>query len=240
MEGYTSSTYGDGFADVYDAWYAESLDTEPAVERMAALSGDGPLLELGVGTGRLASPLSARGVRVVGIDASRSMLDRLATAAVRPARADMAALPFAPHSFTVALAAYNVLFNLPDLDAQRACIGDVRRVLVDGGAFVVEAFALDDVDEVRSGIDVRDVSLDRVVLTASKLDPTTQTIAGQHVEISENNIRLRPWFLHYLHTDQLDELAEQAGFSLASRWGTWDGAPFTPESSRHVSVYRAA
>lgn len=244
MEGYTAWTYGEGFADVYDAWYADSLDTEPAVERMATLSGSRPLLELGVGTGRLAHPLSERGVKVVGIDASRSMLDRLSsrttTRAVATVQADMAALPFAARSFATVLAAYNVLFNLPDLDAQRACIADVRRVLVDGGAFVVEAFALDDVHEVRSGIDVREVLLDRVVLTASKLDPEAQTIAGQHIEISEAGIRMRPWFLHYLRTDQLDDLAAEVGLTLESRWDAWDGTPFSDESARHVSVYRVA
>ena len=82
--------YGEAFADVYDDWYAGSFDTEGAVATLADLAGPGPVLELGVGTGRLALPLAARGLTVVGVDASSSMLEKLAAkpdAAVGPHRA---------------------------------------------------------------------------------------------------------------------------------------------------------
>ncbi len=63
MNDYDASTYGDGVADVYDDWYPGG-DPGPIVERLLAVAGDGPALELGIGTGRIAVPLAAEGVPV--------------------------------------------------------------------------------------------------------------------------------------------------------------------------------
>lgn len=73
------ATYGRSFADVYDAWYPTDEVTGATVAHVAALAGPGgSVLELGVGTGRLALPLAERGLSVTGLDASPDMLDRLA------------------------------------------------------------------------------------------------------------------------------------------------------------------
>src|SRR3954470_14330709 len=77
MEGYGPDTYGDRIADVYDALYEGSLDTEGAVEALAELANGGPVLELAIGTGRLAVPLAAKGLEVHGIDASERMVAKL-------------------------------------------------------------------------------------------------------------------------------------------------------------------
>jgi hypothetical protein len=69
MNDYDASTYGDGVADVYDGWYSGG-DVAPIVGRLAELAGDGPVLELGIGTGRVALPLAERVLAVHGIDAS--------------------------------------------------------------------------------------------------------------------------------------------------------------------------
>ena len=82
MRGYTDSSYGDGFADVYDDWYADVTDVAATVELVAGLASESAggrdgaprVLELGVGTGRLAFPLAAAGVEVVGVDTSDEML----------------------------------------------------------------------------------------------------------------------------------------------------------------------
>jgi 2-polyprenyl-3-methyl-5-hydroxy-6-metoxy-1,4-benzoquinol methylase len=75
MEGYEPSTYGEHIADVYDDWY--SGVEEEALAFLTALASGGSALELGIGTGRLAIPLKARGVTVQGIDASPSMVQHL-------------------------------------------------------------------------------------------------------------------------------------------------------------------
>src|SRR6516225_9866717 len=78
MTDYEASTYGDRIAEVFDRWYA-GQDTEGAVDFLSALAPDGDVLELGIGTGRVALPLAARGVKVQGIDASPAMIRKLQT-----------------------------------------------------------------------------------------------------------------------------------------------------------------
>jgi len=77
MEGYGAKTYGDGIAEVYDHLQVGRHDTDACVELLAGLAGEGPVLELGVGTGRVALPLAARGLQVHGIDLSEARVERL-------------------------------------------------------------------------------------------------------------------------------------------------------------------
>jgi SAM-dependent methyltransferase len=245
MDGYGPATYGDGFADVYDQWYADLGDPDATAACVIELAGDGSVLELGVGTGRLAFPIAALGAHVVGVDTSTAMLEKFAdrrsaqaSAAPEVARADMSALCFAPASFSVVLAAYNVVFNLPAVELQERCVREVRNVLRDGGAFVVETFVPDDDGKARSGVEVREVTTSNVVLTASRLDPSDRSIRGQHIEISEAGVRLRPWFLHYLPLDELDRVVAAAGFRLESRWAGWRGEPFSGRAAAQIAVYR--
>ena len=254
----TPPRYGDAFADVYDDWYGELFDTDAAVDALAALAGPGPVLELGVGTGRLAIPLAARGLTVIGVDGSAAMLDRMADKPggdrVHPLCADMAALfddegspptgvrlgPDAEGSFRLVFAAYNTFFNLDSEPAQRRCLAQCARLLAPGGGLAIEAFVPTDGDVARTSLDVRSVSVDGVVLTATEHEPAAQLITGQHVQISEAGIRLRPWSVRYLTPEQLDLLAADAGLARAERWGGWDGRPFDDGCDTHVSVYRAA
>jgi SAM-dependent methyltransferase len=77
MEGYDPATYGDRIAEIYDTWYGERLDPAFAVDFLADLAQGGRALELGIGTGRVAIPMTERGVTVVGIDASEAMVAKL-------------------------------------------------------------------------------------------------------------------------------------------------------------------
>lgn len=249
MPGYGTSTYGDAFADVYDDWYAGISDVEATVGCLTALVesvGGGSVLELAVGTGRLAIPLARTGVEVYGIDTSQAMLDRLRSKpggdAVHIALGDMAlgdgapALPGGPHA--TVFVAYNSLFAL-DAAARTACFDAVARVLVPGGHFVVEAFVPDLDRPAGSTIGVRSMSATHVVLSIDVHHPDDQRAEGQFVEITEaGGVRLRPWSVHYASPAVLDADAAHAGFVLADRWGDWDRTPFDRHSERHVSVYR--
>ena len=244
MDGYGPATYGDGFADVYDDWYATVSDVDATVAGVVALAGGGPVLELGVGTGRLAIPIAATGLEVVGIDASAAMLARLAAKpgadAVRVIEADMADVPGEPGHFAVAFAAYNTWFNLTDDGAQRRCVRSLAAALRPGGRVAIEAFVPPAEGFNDGGISVRTPAVGRAVISVSQHDAPTQRIRGRHIDISAAGVVVRPWALRYRTPEQLDALFAEHGFALERRRADWTGTPSSAASAAHVSVYRLA
>lgn len=249
MEGYDETTYGDRFAEVYDDWYDGITDAAACAALVAELAdlggeaGGGPVLELGVGTGRLALPIAELGLEVVGIDASTAMLARLAekagTLPVAGLLGDFADPPVGDRRFAVALVAYNTLFNLTAPGAQARCFEAVARSLLPGGSFLVEAF-VPAVDRPTSSVEPRTIAADRVVLSVSRTDPRDQQAMGQHIDITEQGIRLRPWHIRWSTLDQLDAMALAAGLRLADRWSDWQRTPFGPDDPVHISRYALA
>ena len=251
MEGYDASTYGDRFADVYDDWYGDLTDAEACADAVAGLvaeAGGGPVLELGVGSGRIALPLVARGLEVHGIDASAAMVERLRAKPrgdeVTVTLGDMAELDLdavPAGGFAVVLVAFNTFFNLASEAAQARCLERVRGLLAPSGTFLLEAFVPADEGDgsADSALTPRQLTADEVVLSVSRRDAAAQTITGQHVHITEAGIRLRPWHLRYATPAQLDDLAGSAGLALVSRGSGWRGEPFTDGSSAHVSASRS-
>jgi ubiquinone/menaquinone biosynthesis C-methylase UbiE len=242
VEGYDARTYGEAYADVYDDWYADITDVDTCSAFVARLAEGRRALELGVGTGRLALPLAARGVEVVGVDVSAPMLERMVAKpggrAVRAVLADMAALPLRG-PFGVVLVSFSTLFNLVSAEAQAGCLRESARVLDPEGHLVIEAFVpRDDLAERANWVSVRTIARDRLVLQASLVDVDAQTVEAQHVEITESGIRLRPLAIRYLYPAQLDDLAARAGLVLEARHAGWSGEPFDDDSPVHVSVYR--
>jgi len=250
VEGYDASTYGDRYVDVYDDWYGDVTDAGACADRVAALvaeAGGGPVLELGVGSGRLALPMAARGLEVHGLDASAAMLERLRAKpggeAVRTTLGDMATVPLDdPPAFAVVLVAFNTLFNLATEDEQRRCLRRARELLAPAGRLVVEAFVpREDLSgDAERSVTPRHLAADEVVLTVSVVDPVQQTISGQHVHLTEAGTRLRPWHLRYVTPAQLDALAGEAGLALVDRSAGWRDEPFGDDSGVHVSTYRKA
>ncbi len=246
MEGYDERTYGDRFVDVYDEWYHGISDVATTVAVLLELADGGPVVELGVGTGRLAVPLAQAGadrrMQVVGVDSSDAMLARLAVrdvgAVVDVRRGDMVRdLPAGP--FRLAYVAYNTLFNLLGDGEQAACFGAVAARLEPAGRFVVEAFVPDDPPRTGDVVTVRSLTADRVVLSISRHDPEGERAEGQFVElIHGERVRLRPWAVRYRTPEALDELADAAGFDLEHRWANFERTPFSADAERHVSVYR--
>lgn len=244
------ASYGDAFADVYDEWYADVSDvagTVARVARLAELAGGGPVLELGIGTGRLAVPLAAAGLEVHGIEASAAMVERLRArpggAPLPVAVGDMADVatiaPGGPYG--VVLVAFNTFFNLATTAAQVRCLAGGAAVLGPGGALVVEAFVPADPPPVGGALAVRSVEVGRVVLTASVTEPDGPTVTGSHVELTDGDRpRLRPWRLRMATPAELDALAGAAGLVLDERHAGWRAEPFDDRSGQHVSVYRKA
>lgn len=248
MRGYDDTSYGEAMADVYDEWYADLDDVAAVVEVLLDLAGDGPILELGVGTGRLALPLAEAAsaaervaCTVAGIDTSPAMLQRLAqkpgSERVDARLGDMVeGLPDGP--FSLVFVAYNTFFALHGAERQRAAFTAVAARLTTGGRFLVEAFVPAAVASA-SDVSVRTLAADRVVLSVSRSDPDTQRAEGQFVEFTEaGGVRLRPWSIHWATPAQLDDMATSAGLVLEHRWAGMDRHPFDESATRHVSVYR--
>lgn len=242
VQGYDPSSYGDSFADVYDEWYHDVSDIDATVGALAELAAGGRVLELGVGTGRLALPLAASGTPVHGIDTSAAMLTRLRAKdpdhLVATTLGDMVDdLPDGP--FSLAFVAYNTVFNLADERRQADCFRAVAGCLQPGGRFVVEAFVPDDPPRAGNEVSVRSLTASRVVLSVSVHHPDAQIAEGQFVEITElGGVRLRPWSIRYCAPRELDTMATAAGFALEHRWESFTERRFDDTSARHVSVYR--
>ncbi len=247
MKGYDDTSYGAAFADVYDDWYKDISDIDATIADLLDLSGGGQILELGVGTGRLAIPLAyhhdANAIQVFGIDSSEPMLTKLRDRdhehRVKASLGDMVDnLPEGP--FALVFVAYNTIFNLRTHQAQAACFAAVAARLTPGGRFVIEAFVPDHPPRHGDDISVRSLESDRVVLSISRHDAEQQLAEGQFVEITEaGGVRLRPWSIRYATPSELDEMATVAGLALEQRWEGFGRTEFGADSARHVSVYRA-
>ena len=222
MEGYRTESYGDAFADVYDDWYGSVTDVAATVALVVELAGaSGRVLELGVGTGRLAIPLARAGLAVTGIDSSAAMLERCRrndpAGTIDLVAGDMVtASPVGP--FDVVLAAYNTVFNLVDPADQAACFAAVAERLGPGGRFVVEAFTPDELDGDSERVEIRTMTAATVVLAVSRHDSTSQIAEGHFIEFADGGtVRLRPWMIRYHTSGQLDAMAAAAGLVLEDR-----------------------
>jgi SAM-dependent methyltransferase len=241
MQDYGPETYGDRIASVYDSLYEDHLDTDAAVDALARLAGPGPVLELAIGTGRLAVPLAQRGVDISGIDASDEMVARLRAkpsgADIPVTMGDFAAVDV-EGTFSLIFVAFNTLFALLTQDDQVRCFQNVAAHLADGGRFVVEAF-VPDLDRFDRGqrVNVAAVDLDRVDLDVSRHDSVAQRVDSQHIFVTEDGIKLAPVSLRYASPSELDLMARLAGLELQERWGSWHGEPFTDRSTDHISIY---
>jgi SAM-dependent methyltransferase len=240
MSGWDPATYGRRIAGVYDRWYGGAFDVEGAVDRLVALAGDGRVLELGIGTGRLAIPLAARGVQVEGVDVSEEMVAQLRS---KPGGEDIPVTmadftdPPVKGLYSLVFVAFNTLFGLLTQEDQIRCLASARRVLEPDGAFLLEAFVPDLTRYQRhQNVGVEDLADDsRLVL--SEHDPVGQRISSRVVSITEERLRVYPIELRYAWPAELDLMAEVAGLRLRERTADWRGRPYTGRSTAHVSVY---
>jgi SAM-dependent methyltransferase len=245
MERYRPETYGDRAADLYDALTAGMPGPDDCVDRLAELAGPGPALELGIGTGRVALPLAARGVPVHGIDASAAMVERLRAKpggdAIEVTVGDFAGVPV-QGTYRLVYVVFNTFFALLTQDDQVGCFAAVAERLEPGGAFVLEVF-VPDLTRHAGGQSVvaRQVELDLVRLDVARHDPVAQRVDFQNVLLTEGGVRLQPGVLRYAWPSELDLMARLAGLRLRERWGGWRREPYTASTSGlYVSVYEHA
>lgn len=245
MSGFDPTAYGGAIAQEYDDLYeGDFVDTDDAVARLALLAGDGPVLEFGIGTGRLALPLAASGVEVHGVEASVEMVEELRKKpggdAITVAVGDFAQVD-AGRDFALVVLAVNTIFALPDQQTQVQCFANAARHLRPGGMFVVEAWVPDLADFRHNRlVRPRIHRSDRVSIEVVRLDPVAQMMETTQTVLDHKGVRLYPTNHRYAWPSELDLMAQLAGMRLTDRWEDWRATAFCGESRKHVSVYALA
>ena len=239
--------YGDAFADVYDEWYHDLDVIDDCIELLLQLAAGGSVLELGVGTGRIAIPLASRGaafgVRVVGIDSSAAMLERLEA---KQLGAETRVEAVCGHmvrdmpngQFSVVLLAYNTLFNLLSAEEQLECLSRARDRLAPGGHVVVDCFvpAVELPDHIAPY--AHRTLANGFVTSEATVSAQEQLVNGKFVEELNDGSRIEhPWSIRYSSVGEIDAMALQAGLINEQRWSSYAHEIFNDESVRHISVY---
>ncbi len=233
-------SFGEDSASICDDYpRGDEADAVAFLERMAR---GGPALELAIGTGRIALPLAATGIRVDGIDLSPAMVAKLRA---KPGGADLAVtmgdfseVPV-EGAYPLIYIVFNTLFNLLTQEEQVRCFENVARHLTDDGLFVVEAFVPSFLYRLRDDqyVDAERIEVDQVRFDVGRHDPATQRLDESHVALTPQGLRLYPIVCRYAWPSELDLMARIAGLTLHDRWGGWQREPFTAASRLHVSVY---
>lgn len=244
MDDTPTDHFGADIAAGYDASVARRFhedDLGPTVDFLADLAAGRPALELGIGTGRVALPLSRRGVRVVGIDLSPAMVDKLRE---KPGgdEIDVEIGDFATTTvdgpFGLVFLVFSTISNLTTQDAQVACFRNAAAHLESGGYFVIEVGVPDlrrlppgerarvfDHGDGHTGFDVY-------------VDIPNQLLESHHHVETDDGVLVHHAPFRYVFPSELDLMARLAGLELVDRWEGWRREPFTEASERHVSVWR--
>jgi len=237
----TANYFGEDVAARYDdpdeMSQPEAID--PVVDFLTALAGDGAALELGIGTGRIALPLSQRGVRVHGIDLSEAMVARLQA---KPGAEEIGvtigdfATTTVEGTFTVAYLVFNTIMNLVTQDEQVACFRNASAHLEPGGCFVIEVM-VPDLQRLPAGETFRPFTVTSGHVGIDEYDVVRQGLISHHYSIEDGAVRVNAIPFRYVWPAELDLMAQLAGMALRERWGGWKREPFTAESTTHVSVW---
>ena len=212
---------------------------EATVNFLAGLAGAGRALELGIGTGRIALPLSQRGVEVHGIDLSQPMVDQLRAKpggdAIEVTIGDFSTTRVAGR-FSLAYLVFNTIENVLTQDAQVACFQNVAAHLEPGGRFVIEC-AIPDLRRLPHGETSNVFNLSDDHWGIDEYDVASQGLISHHFTRVGDRIEYSAGPFRYVWPSELDLMARLAGMHLVERWSGWRREPFTSESRKHVSVW---
>jgi SAM-dependent methyltransferase len=227
----------------YDAGTGEMFDPEvvdATVRFLAELAGTGAALELGIGTGRVALPLSRRDVRVHGIDLSPQMVARLRAKGggdgIAVTIGDFATTRVDGGPFRLAYLVYNTIENLTTQDEQVACFRNVAAHLEPGGCFVIEV-EVPALRRLPPGESVVAYHVSPTKLDFDVYDVAAQGLVSHHYWVEDGKLEAFSAPFRYAWPAELDLMARLAGMRLRERWNDWDRSPFTSDSIKHVSVW---
>jgi SAM-dependent methyltransferase len=213
----------------------------PTVDFLEALAGDGAALEFGIGTGRIALPLSARGVPVHGIDISEPMLKQLQS---KPG-AEQIGLTIGDFAktrvrgtFRLVYLVFNTIMNLTTQDEQVACFENAAAHLEPGGCFVIEV-GVPALRRLPPGERVRAFNISQSRFGFDEYtDFTGQIVYSHHYWTDSGNLRVFSAPFRFVWPSELDLMARLANMTVYERWAGWTREPFTDKSESHVSVWK--
>lgn len=234
--------FDERIAKGYDAKWAELNEpavVDPAVSFLADLAGTGAALELGIGTGRIALPLSQRGVRVHGIELSPAMVAQL-QAKPGTDHIDVTIGDFATTrvdgTFKLAYLVLNTITNLTTQDEQVECFRNVAAHLEPGGDFAIEVY-IPELQRLPPGETIHAFAVTPTHLGFEEYDVATQIAFSHHYWMVDGQMETFSAPFRYVWPAELDLMARLAGMTLRERWSSWKGEPFTSDSRSHVSVW---
>jgi len=223
--------------DTADRSTPEVLD--PTVDVLAALAGDGRALEFGIGTGRIALPLAARGVPVVGIELSTSMVAQMAAKpggeAIDVTIGDLSTTRV-DGAFSLVFLVFNTIMNLTTQAAQVACFRNAAAHLSPAGCFVVEVM-VPELRRLPPGETFHVFGGGADAWGIDEYDVAGQGLVSHHLEVVDGRLERFSVPFRYVWPAELDLMAQLAGMKLRDRWSGWAREPFTSESRQHVSVW---
>jgi len=233
----------------YETYWPELFEPEaiePTVNFLAGLAGQsgqfgrGSALELGVGTGRVALPLSQRGVRVHGIELSPAMVARLRAQAgadrIKVTIGDFATAR-AGGTFDLAYLIRNTITNLTTQDEQVECFRNVAAQLEPGGCFVIENY-VPQLQRLPPGETVHAFTVTPAHLGFEEYDVATQIAFSHHYWVIDGQMETFSSPHRYVWPSELDLMARLAGLTLRERYADWQRAPFTKDSASHISIWQ--
>jgi SAM-dependent methyltransferase len=235
--------FDERIAERYETYWPDLFEpavVDPAVDVLADLAGTGAALELGIGTGRIALPLSERGVRVHGIELSPDMVERL-RAMPGAADIDVTIGDFATTkvdgTFELAYLVCNTIMNLTTQDEQAACFRNVAAHLELGGCFVIEV-VVPALRQLPPGETIRAFTVTPTHLGFDEyVDLAAQLSFSHHYWVVDGHLETFSAPFRYVWPSELDLMARLAGMTLRERWSDWHREPFTSDSKEHISVW---
>ena len=214
----------DAIAELYDPWSASVVEDVAFYLEEARKSG-GPVVELGVGTGRIAVPVAADGIRVIGIDSSRAMLEvcarRAALAGVElHLRVGDLRQPPVVERVPLVICPFRSLLHMHTDEDRLNVLGAVHELLVPGGRFVFDVFAPDAADIAQT----HDRWLEREpgIFEHAVWDESARTLT---LSVRDEN-RETTMALAWLSPGEWRGLLERAGFEIEACYGWFDRSPY--------------
>jgi len=228
----------DRIARLYDPWSVSVVEDVDFYVEEARRAG-GAMLELGVGTGRIAIPVALAGVRVVGVDSSRGMLEvARERAAAAGAEVDLRygdlRDPPVDERFPLVVCPFRTLLHMQTGADRRAALQAVRRCLADGGRFVFDVFTpgTDDIADTHG----RWLEREPGIFERAEWDEERRTLVlrvagdGAEAELS----------LAWLPVEEWRALLAEEGFEVAALYGWFDRTPYAEGAEDSIWVCRRA